>query len=1064
MKLLPMNFRILGRHSWFFIALFSLALTANAQAGTAQVTGMVEDATNARVTDARIKLMNTRTGAENDGVTNRFGIFALPAIIPGHYTLQIAKHGFATAQFTHISLGPGESRRFLIHMRVGRVTETVNVNASTIKLNKSSAAVSTEMDGKFASQLPLEGRSLQDLISVIPGVVPLNPQSLNLSHGTQGDFSVNGQATTSNYYTVDGVAANTNAGFPINLTQAASDGSIAAATAVGTTQVLTSVDALKKIRVLTSSYSAQYGHSPGGQFKLVTTSGTNTLHGSLYDYLQNSAFNANDWFNRHYNLPKAAMRENDFGATLGGPVVVPHLYNGHNRTFFFANYEGVRILQPFAAHLQYVPSLSLRSNSAGLQSLLNAFPLPTGPEIDLPSGNPSGLAPFFATDSLPAHIDSVSARIDQKLSSRANFFLRYSQTPSNAEFRQLSALTRSTVYSRFYIFGMNVRLSPSLTNDFRFSRATDRTYRTTALDSFGGAIPADLGAALGVVSSSGPNLSLDEAYIHIPGVGSTSIVQDSAHDALSQIDTTDAFRLVKAHHIFTFGADARYLSPPIATLGSFWRASFYSPEAILSNRASNVSFTYNYFNTNVSGAMTFRYWSAFAQDEWRMRPSLTLSLGVRWELNAPPSMNSLAPYAFSGSVSSPSTLTSTGQNSSLWQSDWHNFAPRFGIAWAPSRRDSRRSIFRVGAGVFYGTANKLATEAGSDGVGIVFSNALTNVPLPLSYHDYFYLGTASRNSYTGGLAYLIPRHLQLPYTFEWNVSAEQALGRSQTVTASYVGAAGHRLLQRRIANVNAENPKFGEVAYYPRHLTSSYNALQVKFQRELAHGVEALASYTWSHTLDYGSTNPRYRLTYANSDQDIRDNLQAALIWNIGKIAPERGIRRFMDNWNIDGRLSARTGFPITLFGNMHGQEFNGHRYFSGVNLIHDRPLYLYGPQYPGGRALNAGANASKPAFVLPQGASAGDAPRNLAREYGAFQINLALRRDFPIRDRLNAQFGVGAFNIFNHPNFGYIDPYLTDAEFGQATKMLNASQSEVSPVYRQGGPRTLQFSLKLRF
>ena len=1061
-----MNSQILKRRCcWLFVALFSFACSAAAQIGTAKVTGMVEDATNARVTNAGVKLINTRTGAQNDAATNKFGIFVLPDVIPGHYILQITKNGFATAQFTHIRLNAGESRQFLIHMKIGPVTETVTVNASTITLNRSGAALSTELNGNFAAKLPLEGRSLQGLISAIPGVVPLNPQSVNLSKGTQGSFSVNGQSTNANYYTVDGVAANTNAGFPINLTQSATDGSIAAATALGTTQALTSVDALKKITVLTSSYSAQYGNAPGGQFRIVTRSGTNTLHGSLYDYLENNVFNANDWFNQHYKLPKAAMRQNDFGAALGGPVVLPPLYNGHNKTFFFVNYEGLRTLQPFAAHMQYVPSLSLRSNSPGLQSLLNAFPVPTRPEINLPSGDPSGLAPFLATYSLPAHVNSVSARVDQKLFHRMSFFLRYSQTSSDAEFRQLSSLTSSIARSRFYTIGMNLRLSHSLTNDVRFSRGSDWTYRNTALDAFRSANPIDLASALGDQGySTPPQSSMDEAYIRIAGVGSADIVQDYADDSLSQIDTTDTFSLTKNHQVFTFGADARYLNPPIETQGTFLRSSFYSREAIRSNHASSVSYTYNYTSGYFNAPMTLHYWSAFAQDEWRVDSSLTLSLGLRWELNAPPHLFYPAPYVLSGALSSPSTLASAGSAYTLWESNWNNFAPRFGIAWAPNQGENNRTVFRAGTGEFYGTAGKMAVQSLSEGAMTAATEEMTKVPLPLTPHEFESLTPPPETSYTDGFTYLLPRHLQLPYTLEWNVSAEQALGLIQAITASYVGASGHRLLHQRVENVNAENPEFGYVAYYPHHLTSSYNALQIKFQREFAHGVEAFASYTWSHTLDYGSTSPLYPLTYANSNQDIRHNLQAAFTWNIGQIAPNTGVRRLLNKWNVAGRVFAHSGFPITLFGNMHQEEFSGHRYYSGVNLIPGRPLYLYGPQYPGGRTLNGGTAASHPAFVVPQGSDPGNAPRNIARGFAAFQVDLALHRDFPIHDRLHAQFRVGAFNLFNHPNFGYIDPHLTDAQFGRVTRMLNGSQSEISPVYQQGGPRTLQFSLKLQF
>src|SRR6185437_10887049 len=308
------------------------------------------------------------------------------------------------------------------------------------------------------------------------------------------------------------------------------------------------------------------------------------------------------------------------------------------------------------------------------------------------------------------------------------------------------------------------------------------------------------------------------------------------------------------------------------------------------------------------------------------------------------------------------------------------------------------------------------------------------------------------------------RHLQLPYTLQWNVSLEQTLGESQSLTASYVGADGRRLIQKQSENINALNSTFGYVDYYPAHLTSSYNALQIKLQRSLSHGVQALASYTWSHTLDYGSTDPLYPLTYGNSDQDVRHNFQAAFSWNMGKPAANVGFRQFLNRWGMDGRIIARSAYPITVFGNMHSSEFIGDQYYSGAYLIPHRPLYLYGSQYPGGRMLNGGPTARNPAFDLPEGDDAGDAPRNVARGFGSFQVNLAAHRDFPIHERLYAEFGAGAFNLFNRPNFGFLDPYLMDTQFGQTTRMLNGSFNSVSPVYQEGGSRSLQFSLKIAF
>lgn len=988
-------------------------------------------------------------------------------VIPGSYILRITKGGFATAQLTGITLNTGDSKQVLVRMKVGSVSEVVTVKAGDTHLNTNDASVSTEIDGRFVSSLPLNGRSVQDLISATPGVVPLNPQSVDSDQRSQGEFSVNGQRADSNYYTVDGIAANINAGFPIGIPQEATTGAIAASTALDTTQGLTSVDALQEFQVLSSTYSAEYGRTPGGQFTFVTKSGTNIPHGSLFDYVRSNTFDANDWFNNHYVLPKAALRQNDFGGTLGAPVLVPRFYNGRNKTFFFGSYEGFRLLQPVAGNLEYVPSLSLRTNSPELSSILNAFPLPTGPEIADGSGNPSGLAPFVAAYSLPGRVDSTSARLDEKLFSRVALFFRYNETPSTAEFRQLSSLTNNTADTRTFTLGATAQFSPAMSDDVRVGYAHGKTLRSTALDSFDGAIPITLSEALGdydsglYISSVNNTLisDLDEAYMRIMGVGDTNILTSHADNALFQWNWTNVFNVQTAHHTLKFGMDGRRLVSPVDSTGLFVESSFYNRDAVASNLASNVSLTDTNFRK-----LIFHEWSAFAQDEWRTFPSLTLSLGLRWELNSPPApQEPVNITVLQGNLSSPSGLKLFDPGSSLWMATWRNFAPRLGVAWAPFREPQRQIVLRAGAGVFFGNASEVAVNTFDGSIGTTLSVDFTDVPLPLTPTQ---SGSVlfGQDSLTNAPAYLISRHLQLPYTLQWNVSLEQALGDSQSLTASYVGTDGRRLIQKQSTNINALNSEFGYVDYYPAHLTSSYNALQIKLQRSLSHGLQALASYTWSHTLDFGSTDPLYPLTYGSSDQDVRHNFQAAFSWNIGKTIPNVVARRFLNGWQFDGRVVARSAFPITPFGNMHSTEFIGSRYYSGVDLIPHRPLYLYSPQYPGGRKLNGGPDAPNPAFVLPQGEDAGNAPRNVARGFGAFQVNLAAHRDFPIHERLHAEFGAGTFNLFNHPNFGYVDPYLTDAQFGQTTKMLNGSFNSVSPVYQQGGSRSLQFSVKVSF
>ena len=313
--------------------------------------------------------------------------------------------------------------------------------------------------------------------------------------------------------------------------------------------------------------------------------------------------------------------------------------------------------------------------------------------------------------------------------------------------------------------------------------------------------------------------------------------------------------------------------------------------------------------------------------------------------------------------------------------------------------------------------------------------------------------------YIDSYVFAFPRHLQLPYTLQWSTSVEQQLGANQSFTISYVASAGRRLLQDERHDVSSLNPDFGDVDYVPAGITSNYQSLQLKFQRSISHGLQALVSDVWSHSLDFGSNNASYSLTYGNSDFDVRNNLQAGLVWNMPSYQRKPLLRALTSNWSTDNRLMARTAFPLTLQGNLISDPITGEQYYGNLNLVANTPVYLYGPQYPGGKSINPAA------FAYPTDPSSlGDAPRNFVRGFGEVQWNTALRRDFHIHDQLTAQFRAEAFNVLNHPNFGYVDPTLSDAQFGRATMMLNQSLGAMSPLYQQGGPRSMQFALKLMF
>jgi hypothetical protein len=310
-----------------------------------------------------------------------------------------------------------------------------------------------------------------------------------------------------------------------------------------------------------------------------------------------------------------------------------------------------------------------------------------------------------------------------------------------------------------------------------------------------------------------------------------------------------------------------------------------------------------------------------------------------------------------------------------------------------------------------------------------------------------------------GFVWANPQHLQLPYTFQWNASLEQALGRFQSLTISYVGANGRKLLEQSDISASQINPQFGGSLYLIKNgLTSSYNSLQVKVQRQISHGLQALASYTWSHALDFGSFNAALPYQRGNSDQDVRNNLSAAASYDFSPALHSSLSRAILNGWGLDGRFTARSAFPVTLNGYTVTDPETGQVYNGGLNLVPNMPLYVGGSQFPGARSINPAA------FAFPAANQLGDAPRNFARGFGAVQLDSAFRRNFAVGDKLQGQFRVEAFNILNHPSFGTINPYFGELQFGQATGTLAQSLGTLSPLYQMGGPRSLQLALRLTF
>jgi hypothetical protein len=1061
------------RIACLFAFAMSLALPLAAQSPNGTINGLVLDPSNRIIAGADILVINDATGVKYPGKTNDEGIYVVPSLPPGPYRLQVSKVGFKTLIKPDIVLNIQDALSINFTLPIGAVFDTVTVEGGAPLVNTESAAVSTVVDQTYVKNMPLNGRSFQDLILLTPGIVTQTPQASQSSPtgiGVSGEFSVNGQRAESNNYTIDGVSSNLGvaAGQGVVFFAGAA-GSVPVSTALGTTQALVSVDALQEFRVQSSTYSAEYGRNPGGQFAFETKSGTNQWHGTAYDYLRNGFFDAQDWFNDYFGKPEPALRQNDFGGTLGGPLRIPRVYNGKDKTFFFVSYEGLRLVAPQAATATYVPDLCMRGMGAcpsgrqpapsTLQQALNAFPVPSPTGIDDAT---NGVAQYIGSWSNPASLNSTSVRFDHAVNDKLRLFFRFGDTPSSSQnrapFPAAATVNQTSAYAmRTYTAGASSAFTSRLNNALRVNYSSNKTTLSQVIDAFGGGTPVNLAQLSGLGPGSFPLLSLSYGG-YFPG-----LVQQLSSSAQRQWNLVDTVSLSSGRHQFKFGVDYRRLAPILTQPTPLVAYLYLSESAVETNNAFLVLQPY------APGYPLYKNFSAFAQDEWKISRRLGISFGLRWEVNPAPGVTrGLKPYTVQGA--SPNTWTLAPQGTPLWRTTWYNFAPRLGLAYMLSDAPGRETVVRGGGGIFFDTGQQLgsvsfqgpgfsamASQFGSfpvNAAGLV--PPIVNPPVP---------------PYDPVSVYGFAPHLQLPYTLQWNASIERALGTSQALTVSYVGSHAGRLLEEdEFQPVN--NPNTSDIWFVRNGLTSDYDALQVQFRRRLSRGVTVLASYTWSHCIDYGSANYDIGYQRGDCDFDVRHNLSAAFSYDLPDVGRNGFMRALLRRWGVDNRFTARTSFPVFLNGNRLLQP-NGQSFWGGLNFVPGQPVYLYGAncatvlqglddlqlgqECPGGRAINPNAFTAATSGL-------GDAPRNFARGFDAWQTDLAIRRDFPIRERLKLQIRAEAFNIFNHPNFGTINPYFGQSTFGQATASLASSLGILSPLYQMGGPRSMQFALKLVF
>jgi hypothetical protein len=1018
--------------------------------------------------------------------------------------MTLDKDGFKSIVKSGVELHVQDVASINFELQIGSVNETVTVEGGAPLLNTTDATVSTVVDRQFAENLPMNGRSFQTLIQLTPGVVLT--QSTNYA---AGQFSVNGQRASSNYWMVDGVSANI--GIAASSTQIPGNGfsgSLGSFSAQGGTNSLVSVDALQEFRILTSTYAPEFGRTPGGQISIVTRSGTNQVHGTVFNYLRNDVFDANNWFNTAVTppLPKAEERQNDFGGTFAGPI-------RKDRTFFFFSYEGLRLRLPQTA-LTTVPcdsTCQVFGNAramavSAMQPYLSAYPLPNGQEIFTPctpnvngcpaSGQqPTGRAHFNASYSDPATLDAYSIRIDHKLRSNLNVFGRYNYSPSEniqraSGNRSLSTLLSSRITIQTATLGATWTISPLTANDLRFNYSRANANSSNRLDSFGGAVPFTTLPFPSPYNSQ--NAFLFFALIPL-GSHPVLFVGKNLQLLQQQINIVDNLSVQKGAHTLKFGADFRRLSPSFAPPGYAQQVLFTT----LASAESGKPFAH-LLRSARSATVLFRNLGLFAQDTWRIAPRLTLTYGLRWDVDFAPSSSSgpdfLAVTGFN--LSDLSNLALAPAGTPVFSTPYGNVAPRLGIAYQLSQNPNWQTVIRAGFGVFYDLATQ---EAGNGFQGFYPFGAATScvsfVTLPGCPNNL----TFPRDPATvppppitpaglaSGTLFAFDPNLKLPYTLQWNIALEQALGKQQTISASYIGSVGRRLIQS--PDISSPNSNFGAAILVTNAATSDYDALQLQFQRRLSHGLQALASYTWSHSIDTasasssGGSNAFVPSNFANanrgpSDFDIRNAFSAGVTYDLPAPKINALTNVILRGWSLQNVIQARSAPPVNIFyGFLPSQLSNGFQTAIRPDVVPGQTFYVFGRQYPGGKGLNPAAFAAPPTdpntgAPLRQG----NLGRNALRGFGATQWDFAVHRDFPIRESLKLQFRAEMFNVLNHPNFGppigdLQSPQAVNPQFGQSIQMLGQSLNNgslggggLSPLYQIGGPRSIQLALKLSF
>jgi hypothetical protein len=974
-----------------------IALPVFAQFDTGTITGSATDASGAVVAHAAITVTNVRTGIQKSFVTDQNGNFVASSLPYGTYVVTTQASGFAESKSQPVVLSVGATVQVNLTLGVAASQESVQVNGTATTVDTSSSMSGTTLDTDQVANLPINGRDVSEFLEVAPGSV-----------GSTGFFqgSVNGMENifTGLNITLDGQSAMRGDINGFLDTEGQETARITRA----------SVDSIQEIDYSNSGYTAETGHSLGPQMNIITKSGTNDFHGSVFEYFRNDALDAKDYF----ATAREPLRLNQFGGNLGGPLI-------KNKVFFFVNYEGDRTHVTLINALNHTLSAYARSKFvASMQPVLAQFaPIPAGCNaIPAPAQcvypgftdgndlNTQGSDMIYDPAALPNILreDTGSVRLDYNVSVKDRVFFRYNINDSNTLYTyglNQGQVSPQALRTQLAKIDETHTFTPTLLNEF--SVAINRFYSDTNSNT-----PTPLAGFAGFFTDMGS----------LPGPNSFNQITPFA-----DLEIFDNVSKTIGRHTLKFGPQIR-----INRNNEWLRPQQTYDYAVDAAQAPHQ--LYDLENNNVFVLQKIGFpgfvgnrnsnWDFYIQDDWKVTNRLTLNLGLRYDYNTVWTTGANQGQNFD--VATQALLPINQKAYSAPKNDW---APRVGFAWDPNGRG--KTVVHGYAGLFYNpmhfnfatTTNVPALASYNESV---FDAFFANPPFSINYpspNPPLVAGTQNVNAF--------PQHPKDPVATNWLFDIQQEVARNTILTVSYVGNNVHHMqagVDFAALNANPANV-FSQARQYPNFanenvlsdgLGSNYNSLQVKVVRKVGK-LNLQANYTWSHEIDdmLNVFSPGFESPYtpaydhSSGDWDVRHNLTGSALYSLPDLKGSNSfVRTALGGWQTSGIIQARSGLPtdISLVGGFFGNPVR-------PDYVPGQPLWVPNHSWPGS-SYNINAFAVEPTYNGTPGATIGTVGRNSLRGPAYFQLDLSEAKNFPITERVTMQFRADIFNIFNHPNF----------------------------------------------